>query len=228
MISHSLFGCFRPVAGRSGAVPLVGVRSPGAFCPGLLGLALLALACTLGACASRSLDDMSPEIRRDAADQPEPAVVELRDLRSKSAAPIVFLLANKSGNQLVARMYGGRLPSMHKEISSDRMGQLVAYMRYQGFFDHARQVADSRAALPQAVRRTLTLWTGEREILQMLDVRGMADAGRRDEVVAVSEISKAIRHISNQTLSLKVDPTGRSAQDFYNQPGLQRDGRGKR
>jgi hypothetical protein len=59
---------------------------------------------------------------------------------------------------------------------------------------------------------------------RMLDFRGMAEQGRRDEVLAVSEISAAIINVSNQTLSLKIDPHGRTADDFLQQPGLKRGG----
>jgi len=59
---------------------------------------------------------------------------------------------------------------------------------------------------------------------RMLDIRGMAEQGRRDEVLAVSEISAAIINISNQTLSLKIDASRRTAEDFLRQPGLKRGG----
>lgn len=228
MNSLSLLGGWRPPVGRSGAVPPAGVRRFRRAASSRLAfqLALLALVCTFGACASSSLDDMSPEIRRDASGKIEPAVVQLKDYRARP--PIVFLLSNKPGTQLVARLNRGQLPVTHKEILDERMGQLVAYMRYQGFFDHAQRVGNRPPSMPTTIRRALTLWTGEQDVSQTLDWSGMADVGRRNEVLIMSEISKAIRHISNQTPSLKVDPTGRSAQDFLNQPGLRHGSRGKR
>jgi hypothetical protein len=176
----------------------------------------------IGACASPTVDTISPEIPRNKAGEVLPVIVELNDYRGRPST-IVFILTNPAGTERLRRLKG-RLPVTQKQVTDERMGKLIAFMRYQGFFDHARPAGNPPAQLPAGVRRTVSAWIGDGAMKRMLDVRGMAKKGRRDEVLAISEISSAIINVSNQTLTLKIDPGGRSAEDFLRQPGLKRGG----
>ena len=186
-------------------------------------LFLILTAVWLGACASPTVDTISPEIPRAASGEILPVIVELRDFRVQPKAA-VFMLTNPAGTERLRERLRGRLPVTQKQITDEVMGKLVAYMRHQGFFDYARPAGNPPAALPKEVRRTVSAWIGEGMMKRMLDVRGMAEQGRRDEVLAVSEISAAIINVSNRTLALKIDPHRRSADDFLQQPGLKRGG----
>ena len=176
----------------------------------------------LGGCASRTVDDFSPEIPLDPAGQPLPVIVELTDYRMQPAT--VFILTNHGGTERLRRSYRGKLPVHQKQVSDeDRMGQLLAYMRDHGFFEYARPAGQPPAVLPSGARRTLSVWIGDRPMVRMIDVRGMGTAGRQDEVQAMTHLSRAIQDVSNTTLSLKIDLRGpRNAEDFLNQPALRR------
>jgi len=149
-------------------------------------------------------------------------VIVLEDFRLDP--PAEFILTNPAGTERLRRSQGGRLPLAQKELAVTRMGQLLAYLRHYGFDDYARPAGDPPAALPSGSRRVLSVWIGSRPMRRMIDVRGMGTAGREAEVQAVSEMSRAIQEASNTTLSLKIDPKGRTAEELLRQPGLQRGG----
>jgi len=192
------------------------------FLAAIPALLLVLATAFIGACASPTVDSISPEIPRNQAGDVEPVIVELKDFRVQPNAA-VFMLTNPAGTERL-RKRKGRLPVTQKQITDELMGKLVAFMRYHGFFDYAHPAGNPPAALPAKIRRTVSAWIGGGLMKRMLDVRGMAEEGRRDEVLAISEISAAIINISNRTLSLKIDPGGRSAEEFLRQPGLKRGG----
>lgn len=187
----------------------------------LLLVALGALVVT--GCGSRSLDSLDPELAKDAAGNVAPLTIDLVDYRQQP--PLRFTLSNVSNGRAQRAQKAGRLPLTHKIVSDETSGQLVAFMREQGFFGFARPVGNTETALPDKTRRTLMLVRGGQASVRMVELHGMGQSGGRDQVKAMSEMSRVIRTVCNQTLALRIDPSGKSMTDLMNQPGLRRGGR---
>ena len=177
-----------------------------------------------GGCSS-SYEDLTPELHVDGAGKALGVTLDLVDYRH--SPPLHTTLSNASNQRAQKALRAGRLPVTHKIIKDEEMGRLIAFIRDQGFFDYASAVGNLSTAVPTSTRRTLNLQREGKQPLRMIELRGMGTpaAGRREEVVAISEMNKAIRQIANATLSLRVDRSGRTIKDLTNQPGLKRDTR---
>jgi len=174
----------------------------------------------LGACSARDIDDFPAEIPREATGAPAAVLVELWDFRTSPETQ--FLLANPAGTERLRRERQGNLPMAHKQLDDERMGQLLACLSGLGFDDYARPSGHPPAALPAGTRRVLSVRVGSPPMRRMIDVRGMGAAGHQAEVAAMSEMSRVIQQVSNETLSLRIDAERRSAEDLLRQPGLRR------
>ena len=187
------------------------------FRPGLGISSLTACLLVLG-CASGTMVDYSPEIPLDATGQPLAVTMELKDYQRNQ----VFVLSNASNRKVAALQRRGKLPGYHKILSDETVGRLLAFMRSRGFFEYARPTGNPPARLPDNLRRTLALYREGRPMIRMIDARGQGKVGRRDEVVAIVEIKREILRAFDTTWAFRVDPKGRSGEDFLNQPGLKR------
>lgn len=181
----------------------------------VLAAALLAAA----GCGSSTLDDFEPELAKDATGKVAPITIELIDYRSQP--PLYFTLSNASNERAQRAKQAGRLPMTHKVVDDETVGQVVAFMRERNYFEYARPVGNTETALPANTRRTLLLMRGGEPTLRMVELRLMGQQpGGREQVQAISDMSKVIRAVSNQNLALRVDSSGKTISDLLNQPGL--------
>lgn len=186
----------------------------------LLGIVLVAASTTLVGCGSSSYESLSPEVETATDGRVLGVTLDLVDFRN--SPPLHTTLSNTANRQADAALQAGKLPVTHKIIQNDEMGRLIAFIRDRGFFEYAAPVGNTSTAIPQNTRRVLTLTRENGPTLRMIEVKGMGTekAGRRDEVVAMSDMNKALRHISNGTPAFRVDRSGRTIRDLVNQPGL--------
>jgi len=162
--------------------------------------------------------DYSPEVPVDANGRPLAVTVELKDFQRNQ----VFVLSNTSNRKVADLQRRGKLPGYHKLLPDETVGRLLAFMRSRGFFEYARPAGNPPAQLPANLRRTLALYREGRPLLRMIDARNFGVVGRRDEVVAIVEIKREILRAFDTTWAFRVDPKGRTGEDFLKQPGLNR------